>query len=286
MNSEEHKQIIFVQGPTASGKSNWAMTEAKKTQSIIINCDSIQFYRGMDIGSAKPSFKEQNEIPHFLIDVANPDQPVNAAHFRNLALEVIDQWYTKAQIFVVGGSGFYFQALEYGVFDSPPTDSDLLGQLKKSKSDLYQELLRVDPEAAKTISSADHYRIERALTVFLQTGQTLSSLKNKFLKNKTPFPYPIKKIGLQPQNLLEHIRLRTDRMLKDGLIDEVTLLRQKGFGKSRALQSVGYKECQMYLDEQITKQELLELIVLHTRQLAKKQMTWFKRDKQIVWISA
>ena len=307
-------KLIFVVGVTAVGKTDWALELARLIQSDkqtsvgILNADSVQIYKELNIGSAKPDLSNYPDINFYLFNELKAPQIGTAGLFRKKALEVLQEKLSKETILVVGGSGFYLQALEKGMYPveqsfkkkSIPSlfensvlnlDSHESGNIQNlqnsnqiSLTALYKELARKDPETAQKISPKDRYRIVRALDLINREGKTVSQIKQKFKEQKLPWPYL--KIGLQipKEQLLKRVQQRTQDLLKKGLIEETQDLIKKGFKNWKALNSVGYKEVLLYLEGQIKKEDLEPAIVSKTMQLAKKQKTWFKKDKNIRWI--
>lgn len=280
--------IIFVVGPTGVGKSGFALEAAKTLNGVILNCDSVQTYRELDIGTAKPSKEERLQVPHFLFDAVGPGEVLTAGDFRRLALPILEAQLPNHPVFAVGGSGFYIQALDKGMFEiekvDPKKEEELRKQLEaRSQKDLYQELEKLDPGSAEELNPNDSYRIQRALIIYHGLGRRLSDLKKEFRPQK--LPYPIIKIGftMERQKLRERIEKRAKQMLEAGLIDEVKSLVEKGFKDWPLLQSVGYKQVLQYLNGELSESELLPEITLRTVQLSKRQMTWFQRDKEIQW---
>lgn len=290
----------MIVGPTASGKSDLAV-EAIETlpqpHPEIINCDSIQFFEAVEIGSAKPPPEALAKVPHHLIGHLPKGASYTAGDFRRDAINVIEER-TQAGItrFVgVGGSGFYMQALEKGMFDVPQSSQDLRGELeaqadREGLEILHAELLRRDPVAGTRIQAADRYRIIRALEILRgdSEGRTLSEIQASFEKLRPKAPFEVVKVGLKRSRdvLREAVHQRTRRMLAAGFVNEVKALREEGLKDWSPLQSVGYKEVQAFLDGTLAEQELESAIVTSTMQLAKRQMTWFKRDPLIEWFDA
>lgn len=288
-------KVVFVVGPTASGKSALALEFAQKFQGVIVNCDSIQCYQSLDIGSAKPSLSERSLVPHELFDYIPEGETLTAgAYARDFfaTLEKLKQRDVES-VFVVGGTGFYFQAIEKGMYDIGAADPQKIAELEAKirlgeLDQLRAELERRDPETARRIAQADHYRLVRALEMIATHGKTPTQVKNEFEAQRKPFPFPLIKVGIkaQRQDLLEPIHRRTENMLEMGLLEEVSDLLQRGLKDWAPLSSVGYKECRDYiLGESAAKDqtELQELIETATHQLAKKQRTWFSRDGEIHW---
>ena len=322
-------RLIFIVGPTGSGKSRWAAelaenfpkTEAagpgggatdqsspdriaearpvansleagrapQQEASAVLNTDSVQLYEGLNIGSAKPDFRKTPHIPHFLFDIARAPQVLTAGDFRRKALQILRKEAPRRMIFAAGGSGFYIQALEKGMLPLKSVPELIVKELSEKEKArglkaLYEELRQKDPKTASNVSEKDRYRILRALAVIKNEGRPLSEIKaEKILPCPLPFDY--RKIGLHiSKNLLgEKIRLRVKSMLKKGLLDETEDFVQKGFADWRPLQSLGYKECLLCLQGRLKKEDLEKEIVRRTLQLAKKQNTWFRRDKSVFW---
>ena len=281
--------MIFIVGPTCSGKSKWALQMAEASSGSVLNADSIQFYEGLNIGSAKPEFQKTPHIPHFLFQAARPPEVLTAGDFRREALKILTKEISEGRtVFVTGGSGFYVQALEKGMFpikSVPKRILDELHEYKKTKGlkCLYEELCEKDPVAAKTISSQDDYRVTRALAIIKNEGRLLSEIRTENQMNKLPWLY--RKIGLRisKEDLRKRIILRVRTMLKKGLLEETEGFVKKGLAHWRPLQSVGYRECLLCLKGEIKRENLEEIIVQRTLNLAKKQKTWFQKDKSIIW---
>lgn len=283
-------RLFFVLGPTASGKSAYALQLAQDLKGAIVNCDSLQVYKSLDIGTAKPSLEERSICPHFLFDRVDEGGKLTAGEYRRLALEVIEAQLPKQPLVFVGGSGFYVKALTHGMFpvsEVTPEVQEKVQALMKARglSGAYKELVQRDPEYAAQISSNDSYRVERALGLVLTHGKTRQAIEDEFKKQKESqrLPYAYKKIGLFPDRsvLRQRIQERTLKMLERGWVEEVKGLRERGWKSWPPMQSVGYKEVQAYLDGQLPRESLVEEIVKSTMRLAKRQMTWFKKDPEI-----
>ena len=281
--------FVLIVGPTGSGKSALAMDLAQRTKGSILNCDSLQTYQRLDIGTAKPSLKDRARVPHFLFDILAPGEVLTAGDFRKVALEVLKDELPTRKVFGVGGSGFYIQALEKGMFDVPKPKPEVDAAVREEAEKLgmpamYAELEKLDADYAARVSPNDAYRILRALIIIRDSGKKVSELQREF--KPSPFPYPIIKLGLLPsrEELRPRIERRTDEMLSAGLVAEVKALLDEGFGDWPALMSVGYKECSAFLRGEISEPKLRSLISEKTMQLAKKQRTWFKRDLTIHWL--
>lgn len=280
--------LIFVVGSTGVGKSGWAVRFAKKNGGVILNCDSVQTYRGLDIGAAKPTVGDRCEVKHFLFDVVAPGEILTAGDYRRLALPVLESELPKHPVFAVGGSGFYIQALEKGMFEIEKVKPEVEAQLRKRFAStplpqLYEELCEIDPETGEELNPHDSYRIQRALIIARGLGRKLSQLKRDFKPQN--LPYPVVKIGfkLEREELRRQLYERTQRMLNSGWIEEVRQLIASGWENWPILQSVGYKQVLLHLQGQLPAEKLVDEIVLRTVQLSKRQMTWFQRDKDIRW---
>lgn len=283
-------KLTFVVGPTASGKSAWAMHEAIRLNGEIVNADSVQIYKGLDIGAAKPSNDDRKKVPHHLFDLVEPNETFTAGDYRRAALKVITERAVTTPLFIVGGSGFYLQALENGMFDVGPVSPEIAKKVDSwaQTGEVFEQLKKVDPASAQKINSNDHYRLGRALAVSLSEGRPFSKLQREFesdSRHKLNTEYEIVKIGFAPDRgeLRKRVEARTAGMLKAGFINEVKSLLARGYGESKALGSVGYKECVDFLAGRLKQEDLAAAIVTSTMQLAKRQLTWFKRDREIKW---
>lgn len=292
MSLQLSNKIVFVLGPTASGKSALALELAKRENGAVVNCDSLQVFKGLDIGTAKPTLAERASLPHFLFDFVALGQNFTAGDYRRSALEVIERELPRQDLFFVGGSGFYIQALDKGMNEVLPVAPETIKALDEAEAEhgllhLWHQLEQLDAESAKKIHPNDGYRIKRALSVIQTSGEKWSAQQatakdDQHLSSR----FTVKKIGLKWERDHLHKRVieRTEAMLETGLIEEVQSLVQGGFGSWSPLQSVGYKETLSYLKGELGRNELAPAITQSTMQLAKKQMTWFKRDPEIQWV--
>ena len=276
-------------GPTGCGKSALALALAEEFSGAILNCDSIQTYQRLNIGAAKPPPRDMARVPHFLFDQIPAGEVLTAADFREMALGVLHKELPQRIIFGPGGSGFYIQALEKGMFDTPKPNPQLDIQVREECARLglpsmRQELLRLDPEYAAELSPNDTYRTLRAIVVIRDCGRKVSELRREF--KPEPFPFPLLKLGLSPSRaeLQPRIVARTQAMLREGLVEEVATLLAEGFALWPALQSVGYQQTLAHLRGEFDLIRLEELINEKTLQLSKKQKTWFKKDPAIHWL--
>lgn len=276
------KKLIFIVGPTASGKTELALKLAKKIKGEIISADSMQVYKGMDILTAKPSQILRKKIPHYLIDIISPQKDFSAADFKKRALKAIKKIHLKKKIpIIVGGTGLYVRVLVDGLFEAPQADLKMRRRLEKLALDrgtsyLYNELLKVDPAAASKIHPNDLRRIIRALEVYQKTNQPITKLqsKTKGLRDK----YQIKIFGLDiPRAVLyQRINKRVEEMFERGAVDEVQKLASLKLSQS-AQQALGIKEIKGFLEEKYSLEEAKRLLKRNTRHYAKRQLTWFKK---------
>ena len=288
--SKDYHKLLIIVGPTAVGKTDLAFYLAEKWQAGILNCDSIQMFKELNIGSAKKTnfTEQQKQIPLFLFDEWTAPFVCTAGIFRKKALAILETQLSNRPLIAVGGSGFYIQALEKGMYPVQKVNPDikyLLTEIlnKKDLSHLYTLLKKWDPVYAQKISPQDRYRIFRSLCLILSEMKSMSAIQMDFKKQK--LPYPITKIGLfiPREQLIQNVKTRTANMLKAGLLDEVKDLINKGLQSWPLMNSVGYGECVKVLKGLLPEEELQTFIVHRTMRLAKKQMTWFKRDKNITW---
>lgn len=282
------KPVIFFVGSTATGKSDLALALAKKHQSLLVNGDSLQFYKELNIGTAKPGRETMSSYPHYLFDDVSAPEVMTAGKYRDKAIELIEQHRASQPVYIVGGSGFYIQAVDQGMYDVPRIPEEINKSLEdefleKPLSVFFTELKDKDPSYAQQISSEDKYRIFRAINLIRYLDKPMSKIKEEF--SSKPLIGPKLKIGLvlEKEKLRLKVKKRAQLMIETGLILEVKSLLEKGLESWPPLRSVGYKETVSHIKGEITEDELLEKIVTSTMQLAKKQKTWFKRDKEIQW---
>ncbi|MBM4338443.1 MAG: tRNA (adenosine(37)-N6)-dimethylallyltransferase MiaA [Deltaproteobacteria bacterium] len=283
-------RLVVVLGPTGAGKSGLAIELAEAFGGEILNADSMQIYRYMDIGTAKPTLDDRQRVKHHLVDLVTPDQPFHAGLYRMLGRSAIDSLYRKRiPIFVVGGTGLYIKALTQGLFTSPRIDPSVREKLKdeakqKGREFLYQRLKEVDPEAADRIHSNDLFRTIRALEVFESTGLPIT-----FFRDQHRFgdrPYLTLKVGLEMDRnrLYRRLEERVDRMIERGLLREVEGLLEMGYGRGlKPMQSLGYKQMVQFLSGELEWDEAVRQMKRDTRHYAKRQWTWFKADGEVQW---
>jgi len=268
---------------------------ARRIDAEIISADSGQVYRGLDIGTAKPTREEQNQIRFHLIDVVNPDQKFSAAEFRTRALAAMADIQRRGRrILIVGGTGLYLRALEEGLFEGPSANVKLREELERrivaeGVEALHRELQHIDPAAAEAISPKNRQRLMRALEVYRLTGRPISEFwkEHQRQKNKDTAISPFIKVGLDaPKEVLNpRIEARIEEMVEEGLLAEVRGLMERWGSEAPALKLIGYKEIAAYLQKKASLEAAIALVIQNTRQYAKRQRTWFKKDREIQWFN-
>ncbi|GJM16799.1 MAG: tRNA dimethylallyltransferase [Thermodesulfobacteriota bacterium] len=283
-------KLLVVLGPTAVGKSVVGIDIAKRLGGEIINADSLQVYKHLNIGTAKPNSQELNKVKHHLIDVVEPDQEFNAGIFRSHAASIIKDLHdSKKNMILVGGTYLYVKALLSGLIEGLPASQEIRENIKKLKSIfglqyVYDRLCLLDPEAASKIHPNDYVRTERALEVNYLTGQKMSELQAVHSFQNQDYEYLKIGISLDREMLKERINLRVDQMIEQGLVEEVRQLRDLGYRNNlKPMQSIGYKEINQFLDGDIDLGTAVELIKRDTKRFAKRQMTWLRKDSEIKW---
>lgn len=284
--------LIAVVGPTASGKTQLGIQLAQQFGGEIISSDSRQIYRHMDIGTAKPSFEERIAVPHYLIDFINPDQTYNAGQFQNDADKIIQKLYDQKKVPVIlGGTGLYLRALIHGMIPVPEIRKEVkqsVQQLLQEQglSACYQKLVELDPISAQQLHPNDISRVLRALEVMMSTGKSIKAFQeqHQFQEER----YPVFWIGVQwdREKLYERINQRVQFMVEEGLIEETKKLQEMGYHKDHIAidHSIGHKQAFIYLEGKMSLEEMIEDIQQKTRRYAKKQLTWYRRDKKIHWL--
>jgi tRNA dimethylallyltransferase len=287
----EKQRMVVILGPTASGKTDLAIRLAESLDGEIVNADSMQIYRGMDIGTAKPSMELRHRVPHHLVDIADPDQEFSASDFRREAAKAIaDITGRGKRVFIVGGTGLYIKALLQGLADSPSGAGEVRRELEEEarlhgNEALLGELARVDPLTAERLHPNDLVRIIRALEVYRMTGSPISEQRSGH--GFSGHYYCALKLGLtvERRELYERIDRRVERMMGDGLVAEVRTLLEHGFSpRLKAMRSIGYRQICAYLAGEYSLDEGVRLIQRDTRRYAKRQLTWFKNDNEINWV--
>lgn len=287
------KPLIILTGPTAVGKTKASIGLAKALNGEIISADSMQIYKSMDIGSAKIRPEEMQGIRHYLIDALEPDEEFHVVRFQELAKKAMEEIYAGGKIpVVVGGTGFYIQALLYDIdFTESKEDTsyreelELLAQTKGAEY-LHQILRQVDEKAAENIHANNVKRVIRALEFHKETGEKISEHNEQERQKNSPYEFCYFVLNDDRAHLYECISDRIDQMLEDGLLDEVKSLKEKGYTKDMvSMQGLGYKEILDYLDGNCTLEEAIYILKRDTRHFAKRQLTWFRRERDVIWIS-
>lgn len=284
-------KVIVIVGPTASGKTSTSIEIAKELNGEIISADSMQIYKEMNIGTAKPSMEERNGIMHYLMDIVSPDELYNVTMYKKMAEEAIEEILSKGKVpIIVGGTGLYISTLINGIeFSEVKEDTEYRNEMQalaesKGPNYLHDMLREVDPVAADNIDMNNVRRVIRALEIYKLTGKTKTQIDEESRK-ETKYDYMVYGIETPRENLYERINLRVDKMLEEGLIEEVKSLLEKYELSKTALQGLGYKEVKAYLEKQITYDEMVEILKMETRRYAKRQLTWFRREEKIKWYS-
>ncbi|MBR5157900.1 MAG: tRNA (adenosine(37)-N6)-dimethylallyltransferase MiaA [Clostridia bacterium] len=285
-------KIAVIAGPTATGKTRLAVMLAKRFNGEVISADSMQIYRHMDIGSAKPTKEETEGVPHHLIDVVNPDEPFSVARYVELANLAAQDILSRGKLpIIAGGTGLYISSFIDNVkFTQSQTDFELREKLLKEAEDigceaLHKRLSQIDPKSAEGIHPNNVKRVVRALELFETTGLTLSEQNENSKTEPSPYEPIMIALNTEREVLYERINLRVDIMLSCGLLDEIKNLKQMGLAKDmQSMQGIGYKEILSYLDGEISLDEATELVKKNSRNYAKRQLTWFKRDERYKWL--
>lgn len=285
--------LIILTGPTAVGKSALSVKLAEALNGEIISADSMQVYRGMDIGSAKITKEEQKGIPHYLIDELEPCEEFNVVLFQKLAKFYLKQIYEKGKVpIIVGGTGFYIQSVLYDIdFEETEQETDYRKELqelaqKKGNEFLHEMLQKVDPKAAEQIHANNSKRVIRALEYHHLTGQPISEHNEQEREKEAAYNACYFVLNDEREKIYDRINLRIDEMLKDGLIQEVQTLKDQGCTKDMvSMQGLGYKEILAYLNGECTLEEAVYILKRDTRHFAKRQLTWFKRERDVIWIN-
>lgn len=288
------QKVIVICGPTASGKTALSIELANKINGEIVSADSMQIYKEMNVGTAKPSKEEMQGIKHYLIDCVEPTRRYSVSDFKNDAIKAIEKILEdRKNPIVVGGTGLYVNSLIYGI-DYPEINTDFEYRKKLEEraereglEKLYEEAYKIDEEAMKSISHNDKKRILRVLEIFKETGKTKTQVEIESKKNGIKYDYRVFAIDMPRDVLYERINKRVDLMLENGLIEEVKNIYEK-YGKEliTSIQAIGYKEVIEYLEGRYSKEEMIEKIKMETRRYAKRQITWFKKIDNIIWLDS
>ena len=286
-------QVIVICGPTASGKTRLGIELAKKIDGEIVSCDSMQIYKDMTIGTAKPTEEERSEAVHHLVDFVLPSERYSVAEYKKDAENTIEQIIEKnKKPIIVGGTGLYLNSLVYGIdYPNIVTDLNYRQELeekvnKEGLESLYKEATKIDSKAIEKISPNDKKRILRILEIYHSTGKTKTEIEADSRKNGPKFDYKIFVLNMDREKLYDRINRRVDLMIENGLIEEVKTLLEKYKEFPTAMQGLGYKEVVEYLENKTTKDEMIDKIKQETRRYAKRQITWFKSYKDAVLLDA
>ena len=289
----EKKPLIILTGPTAVGKTDLSIALAKAVNGAVISADSMQVYRYMDIGSAKISKKEMQGVPHYLVDEFMPDEEFNVVKFQEYAKKYLNEIYAHGKIpIIAGGTGFYIQALLNDIdFTEQESDSAYRKELEALAEEhgnqyLHDRLKEVDPESAEAIHPNNRKRVIRALEFYQETGRKISEHNAKEQMRTSPYNFAYFVLNDERSHLYKRIDARVDKMIEDGLEAEVRRLKEMGCTKDMvAMQGIGYKEMLSYLDGAYSLEEAVYIIKRETRHFAKRQITWFKRERDVIWLN-
>ena len=287
------KPLVILTGPTAVGKTELSVALAKRIHAEIISADSMQVYRHMDIGSAKITPEEMQGIPHHLIDELSPFEEFHVVRFQEMAKQRMEEIYARGNIpLIVGGTGFYIQALVYDIdFTEQEKDDAYRRQLAAEAASfgneyLHQKLAKIDPASAKAIHPNNRKRVIRALEYFEKSGQPISDHNEEERSKESPYDFAYFVLSDERQRLYERIDRRVDEMLAHGLVDEVRALQKMGCtGDMVSMQGLGYKEILRYLNGELSYDEAVYILKRDTRHFAKRQLTWFKRERDVIWVN-
>lgn len=289
---DKKKPLIIIAGPTAAGKTKTSILLAKMTAGEIISADSMQVYRNMDIGSAKVTPEEMQGVPHHLIDVLEPTEEFNVVRFQTMAKAAMEDIYARGRIpILVGGTGFYIQSILYDIdFTENEADTAYRHELEhlageQGNETLYRMLIEADPEAAKDLHPNNVKRIIRALEYHRLTGEKISAHNQEQRQKVSPYEAYYFVLTMDREKLYQRIDLRVDLMLEQGLVEEVRKLKEMGLTENDvSMQGLGYKEILAFLDGRMTLEEAIYVIKRDTRHFAKRQLTWFRREPEAIWI--
>lgn len=293
MKQNHKKPLVILTGPTSVGKTSLSIRLAHAIGGEIISADSMQVYRGMDIGTAKVTEAEMEGIPHYLVDILEPDRPFNVVEFQKLAKEAMAQIESHGGIpILVGGTGFYIQALLYDIdFSEHAGTEDYRRELsrlaeEKGKEALHFMLKEVDPEYAASVHYHNVKKVIRALEYHAETGHKLSEHNREQQERSSPYNFAYLVLNQDRNTLYDRINYRVDRMMEQGLLEEVRGLSRKGYTPDLvSMQGLGYKEFFAYFKGEISLEQAVDRIKLETRRFAKRQLTWFRREKDVIWIN-
>ena len=290
---QEKKPLLILTGPTAVGKTALSIKLAKAVGGEIISADSMQVYRGMDIGSAKVKKEEMGGIPHYLIDVMEPDEEFNVVRFQSMAKDAMERIYAKGKIpILVGGTGFYIQSVLYDIdFTEQDEDTAYREELERIAREqgsgvLHEKLRAADPASAEKIHPNNIRRTIRALEFYEKSRIPISEHNKKEAAKESPYAFCYFVLNDEREKIYERISLRVDRMLGEGLVEEVRALLGRGLTKDMvSMQGLGYKEILSWLGGEISYEEAVRILKRDTRHFAKRQLTWFRREKDVIWVN-
>lgn len=284
-------KVIVICGPTASGKTTLSIQLAQKINGEIISSDSMQIYKDMNIGTAKPDQQEMQGIKHYLLDFVEPNQRYSVADYKKDAENAIEDILQKGKVpIIVGGTGLYVDSLIYGIeYPNIEFDENYRKELerrveKEGLEKLYEKAKKIDPQAMKKISHNDQKRILRVLEIYNATGKTKTEQEIESRKNEVKYDYRVFAINMDREKLYDRINKRVDIMIQKGLIEEVENLLKKYNEFPTAMQGLGYKEVVEYIQGKVLKEDMIENIKRESRRYAKRQITWFKKNKKTIWI--
>ena len=287
----EKQKVIVICGPTASGKTALSIELAKKINGEIVSCDSMQIYKEMDIGTAKPTLEEMQGIKHYMIGIISPNERYSVADYKKDAQKAIREILNKGKVpIVVGGTGLYIDSLIYEIeYQDIEFDKEYREHLEKEVKEkgleeLYNVAKEIDPEAIEKISKNDKKRILRILEIYHATGENKTEQERKSRQKEVEYDYKVYALNMDREKLYDRINKRVDKMIEEGLIQEVEKIYKKYNDFPTAMQGLGYKEVVEYLEGKLTKEEMIEKIKQETRRYAKRQLTWFRKNKQTIWL--
>lgn len=285
------EKVVVICGPTASGKTALSIELAKKINGEIVSADSMQIYKDMNIGTAKPTIEEMQGIKHYLLDFISPEERYSVAQYKQDAKVAIKEIISKGKTpIIVGGTGLYVDSLIYEIeYNDIEIDVNYRKELEKiiekqGLGELYKQALQIDPIAMEKISPNDKKRIMRVLEIYKSTGKTKTQQELESRKNPVEYDYRVFAINWDREVLYQRINKRVDIMIEQGLIDEVKSILKKYNKFPTAMQGLGYKEVVDYINGTYTKEEMIEKIKMETRRYAKRQLTWFRKNKQTIWL--
>ena len=285
------EKVIVICGPTASGKTALSIELAKKINGEIISADSMQIYKDMEIGTAKPTKEEMQGIKHYLLDFVSPEERYSVAQYKQDAKSAIKEIIAKGKTpIIVGGTGLYIDSLIYEIeYSDIKIDESYRNELEKiveekGLNELYKMAMQIDPIAMEKISPNDKKRIMRVLEIYKSTGKTKTQQEEESRRKPVEYDYKVFAINWDREILYQRINKRVDIMIEQGLIEEVKKILQKYEQFPTAMQGLGYKEVVDYINGIYTKEEMIEKIKMETRRYAKRQLTWFRKNKQTIWL--